>query len=144
MSPTWSLVIALAAPLVLSPLIVLGTRPLFAKFLREGAELFSGAMPHRELAHDAASTIALINVVLFTLAWWGAVGLRTAELSMITVVVPFLAALPLGLYLTRVEVKARLHLLPKDSWLVGLLTFAGGNLPLILTTPVILMLVPMG
>jgi len=142
MTSPLSLIIAVAVPVALSPLIVLGTRHLFAMFLREGAELFSSAIPHRELALGTATTIAIPNATLFTLAWWVAVGLSAAQLSMFVVVVPFLVVLPLGLLLTRIEVKARLHLAPSDAWLVGLLTFAGGNLPLILAMPFLLMLVP--
>jgi hypothetical protein len=136
------LILAIAAPIVLAPLIAWATRRLFGLFLREGAELFVGMDLHRGQTDIAGTSIAINNVIIFALAWWGAVALGATGQSMFLIVAPFIAAVPLGVWVASLPVKSHLHIERGDAWLVALLAFAGGNLPLILLMPVILSLVP--
>ena len=135
-------VVAGVGPVIAAPVAALGTRRLFAVFFREGAALFTGTEVHRELAHGAAMSMAINNALIFSLAWWAAVGISAAGQSMFLIVAPFIAAVLAGVWATTAAVRSKLHASAGDAWLVGLLVFAGGNLPLIVIMPLLLGLVP--
>ena len=138
------LIVCLAAPLAVAPLAVMGMRHLFAIFVREAAELFLDLDMHKAWAITLGTDIAVVNMVVFAVAWGATIGLASLHLSAFIVISPFLAAVLLALWFTRSMVKSRLRLQPGDAWMVGLLAFAGGNLPLIITIPVLLMVVMTG
>jgi hypothetical protein len=136
-----TLILCLAAPIAAAPLLVIGSRHLFANFVRETAAIFHGLDMHRAWAMTLGTDVAIINILIFALGWWGAVALSSLNQSAFLVAMPFILALLLALWITRGMIKARLKLPSKQSWLVGLISFAGGNLPLILGIPVLLMIV---
>jgi hypothetical protein len=135
------LICCLVAPLAATPLVILLTRRLFAIFVREGASLFVGLEMHKDWAFTLATPIAIANAVVFTFAWWAAVGLSSMELTGLSLAAPFLAGLVLAMFITSIVVKDKLHLETGDACMVGLLTFAGGNLPVILLMPLLLIAV---
>jgi hypothetical protein len=136
-----ALVLCLTAPLAVTPLIILLSRHLFAKFVREAAGLFVGVEMHKDWAITLGTPIAIANAIVFTLAWWAVVGLSAMKLTGFSLAAPFIIGLVLAMLLTYVFVKDKLHLQSGPSCLVGLLTFAGGNLPVILLMPMLLMAV---
>lgn len=136
------LIVCLLAPVAVSPLIVLGTRSLFAIFVREGASLFVGLEMHHEWAMTLARPISIGNGVIFALAWWAAIGLSALGLSNFALASPFIVALVFSQLLTWLFVKERLHLQNGTACMVSLVTFAGGNLPMIVALPLLVMAVP--
>src|SRR5688572_30396651 len=144
--PNWghmmvTLIICLVGPLAAAPLIVFFSRPLFAIFVREGAGLFLGLDMHKEWSLLVGKPIAIANAVVFTLAWWAAVGLSAMGAPSFSMAASFIVGLALAMLITYMFVKDLLHLHNGDAWLVGLLAFAGGNLPVIILMPVLLMTV---
>jgi hypothetical protein len=133
-----TLVVCLLAPLAAAPLLVMLSRHLFSTFVREAAELFLGMQMHREQRMALGTDLAVINAIIFSIAWMTAVALHACHLSSFIVVAPFLLAMLAALYFTSSMVRGRMKLPSRDAYLVGLLSFAGGNLPLIVIIPLLL------
>lgn len=136
------LVVSLAAPLIATPLLVFCCRHLFTVFLREGSSLFVGLDMAKPWAAGIGQTMAVINGILFTFAWWATASFSYIQLSAFIVALPFVAAVLLGLTTTSLYVKSQMRLAPMDAWMVGLLSFAGGNLPMIVIIPLLLNIAP--
>lgn len=137
-----TLICCLLGPLAAAPLTVWFSRPLFARFVREGADLFVGLSMHKEWALTLATPIAIANAIVFSLAWWAAVGISTIEqATAFSIAAPFIIGLLFAMLVTYVFIKDKLRLPTTDAWLVGLLAFAGGNLPVIIAMPVLLVAV---
>jgi hypothetical protein len=136
------LAICLLAPIAISPLIVIANRQLCAFFVTEGASLFVGLEMHREWALTLAIPMSIANTVIFIFAWWAALGLSALQLSSFALATPFIVALALSLLVTWVLIRERLRLHNGKACLVSLITFAGGNLPLLIIMPLLVMAVP--
>lgn len=136
-----TLIVLLVAPLVAGPAMVLGVRHLFALFVRQAADLFLAREIHRAWAMTLGTDVAAFNVSIFALAWWATVALCCLDVSGVFVAVPLAAGVGIAIVCTVLTVKARLTLDMREALMVGLLTFAGGNLPLIVLLPALFMLV---
>jgi len=134
----------IAVPIVLSPLVVRCLRPLFGLFLREGTELFTDINLERALSLRIGHFLAIINVLIFVVAWSSAVG--SAWIEWPPLIGGLLAAggVLLALGITIWSVRNRVGIVGQEMVLVGLVTFAGGNLPLIVVVPLVLAFVPRG
>jgi hypothetical protein len=137
-----TLAVCLLAPFAIAPLIILANRHLYAMFVREAASIFVGLDMHREWAMTLAAPMAIANGVIFTFAWWAALGLSALQVSSFGLAAPFIAALGLSMLMTWFLIRERLHLHNVNACMVSLLAFAGGNLPLIIAMPVLVMAVP--
>ena len=136
------LVVSLAAPLVAAPLLMYCCRHLFTIFLREGAGLFVGLDMQKPWASGIGQTLAVINGLLFTFAWWATASFSYMGMTAFVVALPFVAAVLLGLMITSFYVKSQMRLAQMDAWMIGMLSFAGGNLPLVMIIPLLLHLAP--
>ena len=110
--------------------------------MREGASLFVGLDIHYEWAMTLAKPISIANVIIFTLAWWAALGLSALGLSSFALASPFVVALVFSMLTTWLFIKERLNLHNGTACMVSLVTFAGGNLPMIILLPLLVMAVP--
>jgi hypothetical protein len=135
------IILALAGPLLAAPLLIAALRYLYVVFLQQGVMLFVGLPLQPRWALRVATGAAIFNVSIFACAWWAAVIMKALELSSVVAVMPFLAALACGLTCTSLYLRGCLALKRSDSWLVGLLTFTGGNLPMVIFFPTFLALV---
>jgi hypothetical protein len=136
-----ALIACLVGPVIAAPLIALLSRHLFALFVREGTSLFVGLEMHKEWSLTLGTPIAIANAIIFSLGWWASVALGALDVPSISVAAPLIVALALALFITYILVKDKLHLETGDAFLVGLLAFAGGNLPVIIAMPMLLMAV---
>ena len=130
----------LLAPAVLAPLLVIVLRPLFAMFVRESAVLYAHRHLPRSLAEAAGHYLAAFNVIVFIGIWAAAftchfVGAPTAmtiTVSVVGVIGAFIA--------TTCVVGALPGIKGLAVYMVGVVTFGGGNLPLIVTVPALFVL----
>jgi hypothetical protein len=127
-------------PIAASPFVVAGLRPLFAIFLREGLELFTDISIARPLSEGIGRAMANANVVMLLLAWLGAFGARVLEWSISAAAAVAVLGVLLALATTIRMMKTRVSIMGHRAVLVGLLTFAGGNLPIFLLVPIVLLL----
>src|SRR5688572_9537070 len=104
------LIVCLLAPLAVAPLILWTTRSLYVIFVREGASLFVGLDIHYEWAMTLAKPISIANIIIFTLAWWTALGLSALGLSSFALASPFVVALVFSMLTTWLFIKERLNL----------------------------------
>ena len=89
-----------------------------------------------------ATPIAVVNAIIFVLAWWAAIGLSALGETSFVLAMPFVIAIAFAFLITWIFVKERLNLANGCAFMVGLLVFAGGNLPVMLAMPALLMLIP--
>lgn len=130
------LAVGLGVPLVFAPLVVLGLKHLFALFVAEGAELFANVNLTRSDSRTLGALLAKLNVVVLLLAWLALWTCRCLGQDPLVVTAIGLAGLLLAMIVTMMIVRVNLEVEGRPLLLVGLLTFAGGNLPLILLTAV--------
>lgn len=124
-----------AVPVLLSPLVVVILRPLFALFLREGTGLFTEEKKSKLFCEAAAHYIAIVNVITFLVAWSATFScclLHGPHLVMVGLEIAGVAA---GLAITIYLVHEMVELTWDRAIVVGLVTFGGGNLPLIIGLP---------
>jgi hypothetical protein len=133
----------IGSPLVLAPLGVKLLRPLYALFLREGAELFADLALERRLATGIAGVLVLINMLILSAAWISAcVSERFLDASRMTSAAIVLVGLFGALALTVLSTRTRLGLADgRRPLLIGLLVFTCGNLPIFVLVPVTIVLI---
>lgn len=124
-----------AVPMILSPVAVWVLRPLFAIFLREGSGLVGNDKKPKSLCEAAAHYIALFNVITFLVAWCATFGCCLLEGPHILKVGLAIAGVLAGLAVTIRLVKELAELSWEKALMAGLVTFGGGNLPLIIGLP---------
>jgi hypothetical protein len=137
--PCWGLY-CLLAPAVIAPLLVIVLRPLFAMFVRESAALYAHRRVPKSLAEAAGHYLAAFNVIVFIGIWAaafachlaGAPSAVTITLSVTGVVGAFIATICVVGALPGIKGLA--------VYLVGVVTFGGGNLPLIVVVPTLFLL----
>ena len=136
----WS--IGLGLPVLAAPPAVIGLRYLFAMFLSEGVELFGNMTLAREDSLVLGTMMAKLNVAVLLVTW---LALFTCDrfglwpwLSMGIALTGMSAALLLtvGIVRTNLGVEGR------TLAIVGMLAFAGGNLPIIIMVGSLLVLLP--
>ena len=136
------LAVGLVVPLLLAPFAVLGLRRLFAIFLTEGVELFSTLTLLRDDARTLGSLMAKLNVIVMLSAWMILYTCDFFGLSYLLVTGIGLAGLAGAMIITAMTIKSNLEIEGKTLWMVTLLAFTGGNLPIIVTIGVLLALLP--
>ena len=128
-----------AAPILVAPILIWVLRPLFARFFRESAHLFLDVHCEPRQAQQVGSTMARINVVLFALIWMGVFTCIVFELKIAVSAAIVIAGLLIGFWLTTGIARHHLNIGGWNSVPVGLVSFAGGNLPMLLLIPVVLL-----
>lgn len=136
------LAVGLVVPLLLAPFAVLGLRRLFAIFLTEGVELFSTLTLLSDDARTLGSLMAKLNVIVMLSAWMILYTCDFFGLSYLLVTGIGLAGLAGAMIITAMTIKSNLEIEGKTLWMVTLLAFTGGNLPIIVTIGVLLALLP--
>jgi hypothetical protein len=130
----------IAVPVFLAPVGVLLLRPLFAIFLRLGADLFTDVDARPSLCKAIGHYLAVFNVAIFIVTWSACWGCRFLEWPKIVCggigTLGVLIALAVTVHLVRKFLDLRETL----AVLVGLVAFGGGNLPLIILVPTIMAL----
>ncbi len=136
------LTVGLAVPVLLAPFAVLGLRKLFAIFLSEGFELFSTMTLDSEEARTLGSLMAKLNVVILLLAWLILFTCECFGQSAWIVTGIGLGGMAAAMLITLMTVKSNLEIEGGALLAVSLLTFTGGNLPLIVITGALLAILP--
>lgn len=131
----------LLAPVLLAPLVFYFLRMLFPYFLQEGIKLFTAADLSGKDARKVGTDICMRCVIIFTLSWVTGYGCQLMEMNYLITVGFAVGGVFLAMMLTITLIKKKLT---KKSWgdaaLVGMITFAGGNLPLIVLIPLLMFL----
>ena len=128
------LAIGLAVPVLLAPLAILGMRKLFTIFLSEAMELFSTVTLGNEDARTLGSLMAKLNVMVLLFAWLILFTCEHFNLSTWIVTGIGLGGLACAMLITFITVKSNLEIEGRELLGVSLLTFTGGNLPIIVIT----------
>ncbi len=125
-----AMVVGYGGAVVAAPFAAWGLRHTFRFFLEEGAELFGGLVLGRADAVSVGLLMAKINVVLLLVAW---LVLFTCQcfnqpdlLSALVGIVGLAAALMMTVFIVRLNIEVQ----GPQLWMVGLIAFAGGNLPI--------------
>jgi len=130
-----SMTVGYGAPLLAAPIAMVALRPLFSIFTIEGVALFGDTRLDRGDVRDLAATMAIFNVGALTLAWLGIHSCQcflddSTWIKMACALAGVIVAvLALG-WLVRTGLDYR----GSTRWLIALLAFAGGNLPVIVVT----------
>ncbi len=120
-----------AVPVVAAPFVVFGLRRLFAIFVAEGAELFSNIKLSREDALEVGGLIAKFNVGALLLTWLGFFALHVFDQPILLRTAVALAGILAALALTILIIRTNLQVRGRTLAIIGVMAFAGGNLPLI-------------
>lgn len=134
-------IILLVAPILLAPFVVYFLSMLFPIFLREGAKLFTATDLPGKVSRKVGTDISMRCVIIFTLSWIAGYGCRLLDLNYVLTVGFAVGGVFLALLGTITLVKKKLAIRSwSDSALVGMITFAGGNLPLFVLVPLLMFL----
>ncbi|MHC5024812.1 MAG: hypothetical protein ACYTGG_13065 [Planctomycetota bacterium] len=129
--------ICLIGPVVLAPLLVMAVRPTFSMFLREATEVFASVHLQKPLADGIARYLAIINVAILVAAWAGSFGCRWAEGPHLVSLAAAVGGVMLALGATILIVRSRVGIIGAPAYLIGLVSFGGGNLPLFVGVPIV-------
>jgi len=136
------LAVGLAIPIILAPFAVLGLRRLFALFLTEGIEIFSSLTLVSDDARTLGALMAKLNVIVMLSAWLILYTCSCFDLNYLLVTGIGLAGLAGAMIITAMTIKSNLEIEGRTLWMVTLLAFTGGNLPIIVVIGVLLALLP--
>ena len=136
------LAVGLAIPILLAPFAVLGLRRLFALFLTEGIEIFSSLTLVSDDARTLGALMAKLNVIVMLSAWLILYTCSCFDLNYLLVTGIGLAGLAGAMIITSMTIKSNLDIEGRTLWMVTLLAFTGGNLPIIVIIGVLLALLP--
>lgn len=136
------LAVGLAVPVLLAPFAVLGLRRLFAIFLTEGVEIFSTLTLMSDDARTLGALMAKLNVIVMLSAWLILYTCNCFDLNYLLVTGIGLAGLAGAMLITAMTIKSNLEIEGRTLWMVTLLAFTGGNLPIIVVIGVLLALLP--
>lgn len=129
-----------AIPLLLAPVVIWSIRPLFSKFFSQAAQLLMDVDCAPEQAQAVGMTMAKVNGIVFMLMWLGVFTCLTLELPIAVGAAIVIVALLVALWLTTGIARKHLRSGGWESAQVGLVSFAGGNLPMLLLIPLALVL----
>ncbi len=137
---TVAVVAGFAIPVVVAPLAVLCLRYLFSLFVREGAQLFGGIGLPGVYADSIGSRLAKINVGILLATWIVVFTCECLEVSPLIRGGVAIAGILGGLVATTYLLRWNLGVHGWVSWRMGMLSFAGGNLPIFMIVAAILAL----
>ncbi len=135
----WS--IGLGLPVLAAPLAVIGLRYLFALFLAEGVELFGKMTLAREDSLVLGTMMAKLNVAVLLVTWLALFTCDRFGMSWLSMGIA-LTGMSAALLLTVGIVRTNLGVEGRTLAIVGMLAFAGGNLPIIIMVGSLLVLLP--
>jgi len=127
-----AVIIGYVAPLVLAPFLVHGVRRLFAWFLEEGVELFLNTSVTRHESMRLGLLLARSNVVVIVLLWLVVFSMQWLDMPMLAAAAVAIVGLIIALWISIEIVRHGLNTRGWTATQIGLLAFAGGNLPFIL------------
>ncbi len=136
----WS--IGLGLPVLAAPPAVIGLRYLFALFLSEGVELFGNMTLAREDTLVLGTMMAKLNVAVLLMTWLALFTCDRFGLSPWLSMGIALTGMSAALLLTVGIVRTNLGVAGRTLAIVGMLAFAGGNLPIIIMVGSLLVLLP--
>ena len=126
-------------PILLSPLVVYVSSRLFPIFLELGCKLFVALDLPGSLLRKVGMDVAIRCVVIYLICWIAGYGCFVIEWPYILAVGICVSGVFLALAGTIMLVKKEVGVKTwTDAVLVGLITYSGGNLPLILIIPLLL------
>ena len=131
-------VLSIAIPVVLAIPATWLLRPLFARFLREATQLFTGKGLAMQQSIVLGSRIAIVNMLVFLIFWCATYGCWHVDGPFLLTVALAVSGVLLGVIATVGIVQNDLNIQGSDGVYVGLITFVGGNLPLIFIVPTVL------
>lgn len=137
---TITIVAGFAIPVVVAPLAVLCLRHLFSMFVREGAQLFGGIGLPGVYADSIGSRLAKINVAVLLATWIVVFTCGCYEVSPLIWGGVAVAGVLGGLVATTYLLRWNLGVRGWVSWRMGMLSFAGGNLPIFIIVAATLVL----
>ena len=121
---------------------VLCLRPLFSLFVREGAQLFGGIGLPGVYAGSIGSRLAKINVAVLLATWIVVFTCECLKVSPLILGGVAIAGILGGLVATTFLLRWNLGVHGWVLWRMGMLSFAGGNLPIFMIVAAILALLP--
>jgi len=124
-------------PTILSPLIILIERPLFALFQKESADLFLQQELSKSRSRSMGHYVALFNVITFLFTWYACYGCFLLKAPFYCMAISAVGGVLIALLITVRFVHNFMELSMQDSLLIGSMTFAGGNIPLIVLVPLV-------
>ena len=135
---TVAIVAGFAIPVVAAPLAAMWLRHLFSMFVREGAQLFSGIGLPGVYADSIGSRLAKINVAILLATWIVVFTCQCLEVSPLIRGGVAIAGVLGGLVATTFLLRWNLGVHGWVLWRMGMLSFTGGNLPIIMIVAAIL------
>ncbi len=120
-----------ALPVIAAPFVTIALRRLFALFVAEGAELFSNMKLSREDSYAVGALIAKFDVAALLFTWLGFFALHVFEQPILLRTSVAIAGILTALALTILIVRTNLQVRGRTLAIIGMMAFAGGNLPLI-------------
>ena len=133
--------IGFALPVLLAPVAVLILRRLFALFLTEGTELFGDFSLDPEEAASVGALMAKFNVLVLLLAWLGVFTCMCFHQPHFLLLGIALTGVTSAIVISMMIVKSNLQMDSGALMMVGILAFAGGNLPIIVLVAILMVLV---
>lgn len=132
-------IILFGLPVLLSPLVVYASSKLFPIFLELGSKLFLAMDLPGSLLRKVGMDIAIRCAVTYLVCWIAGYGCYVIEWPYPLAVGICISGVFLALFGTIMLVKKEVGVKSwTDAALVGLITYSGGNLPLILIIPLLL------
>ncbi len=125
-------IVLMVGPLLIAPLVVLAMQMLVANFLVTVAKLIIDMDLPGSIARRVGTDISMRCVITYLLCWWAGWGCYMLEWPLELTLAFCIGGMVLALGGTILMVRKKLAIRNRmDASLVGLLTFGGGNLPLI-------------
>ncbi len=137
---TVAVVAGFAIPVIAAPPVAMWLRHLFSVFVREGAQLFGGIGLPGVYADSIGSRLAKINVAVLLATWIVVFTCECLEVSPLIRGGVAIAGVLGGLVATTYLLRWNLGVRGWVSWRMGMLSFAGGNLPIFIIVAAILVL----
>ena len=147
----WS-VLLFGLPVLLSPLLILIISKLTPVFIDLGTQLFVETEYPKVVVRRVGKDIGVRCVVIYVLCWSAAYGCHLLEWPYLLSNGICIAGIAFSLYGAIALVRNRIVLLVEnkivrmswtDSMLIGIIAYTGGNLPLFIIIPLILILIPL-
>ncbi len=124
-------------PTILSPLIIMIERPLFALFQKESADLFLQQEWPKSRCRSMGHYVALFNIITFLFTWYACYGCYLLKAPFCWMLISAVGGVLVALFITVRFVHNFMELSMKESLIIGSMTFAGGNIPLIILVPLV-------
>ena len=134
-----TMAIGLGLPVIALPFVVLAQRRLFAIFLLEGVELLGDMTIARKDALSLGSLLAKLDALVLLVAWLALFTCRYFDQPVLLLSAIALSGVAGAIVVTTVIVHTNIRRLDtRTVMMVGMIVFAGGNLPLIVVAAVLM------